>query len=163
MTRRELKACSHIFVLVRAFQQSSGDVLELGTGYFSTLLLHWMCMMTGRKLVSYDTVAKWANYAKKMWVNKDHQIFFVEDLDSVDLCDRHWGLVLIDHAPYLRRQIDAIRLKDHADFLVLHDTEPREERRYGYPEVYKHFEHIYQDKRQTPWTAVVSNFKEFSP
>lgn len=163
MTRRELRACSYIFILVRAFDQSEGDVLELGTGYYSTPLLHWMCVMTGRKLISYDTQEEWAVKAKDMWGKDGHEIYYAPDLDVVDLADRHWGLVLVDHSPYIRRQIDALRLKDHADYLVLHDTEPREAKRYGYPEVYKHFKYVYQYTKYSPWTAVVSNFKEFKP
>jgi len=163
MPQKKMMGCSHIFTLVRAFDQSEGDVLELGTGYFSTLLLHWMCVMTGRKLVSYDTIEKWYLRAQKMWGNDGHEIYFVPDLDTVDLTDRHWGLVFIDHWPYKRRSVDVMRLKDHADFLVLHDTEPAEAEIYGYPEVYKHFKYIYQYTKHLPWTAVVSNVKEYKP
>jgi len=163
LTKREMKACSHIFPLVRAFEQSEGDVLELGTGYFSTLLLHWMCTMTGRKLISYDTEEKWAKKAQETWANDNHEIYHIKDLDSVNITDRHWGLVFIDHAPSIRRQIDTLRLKDHADFLVLHDTEPREDKRYRYSEVYKYFKYVYRYTKHFPHTAVISNFKEFKP
>jgi hypothetical protein len=161
--RRKLLGCTHIFTLVRAFDQSEGDVLELGTGYFSTLLLHWLCGIAGRKLVSYDNQWRWYKRAKEAWNIGDHEVHFVEDYDTLNLTDRHWGLVLIDHSPHLRRSIDAIKLKDHADFLVLHDTEPTDEGLYNYQEVYPHFKYIYHSKKYIPWTSVISNFKEFKP
>jgi len=160
----KLRGCTHIFMLVRAFDQSEGDVLELGTGYFSTLILHWLCAIAGRKLVSYDNQTRWFKRAKEMWSIGNHEIYFAKDYDKLDLTDRHWGLVLIDHSPPIRRKIDAIRLKNHADFLVLHDTEPGDDEvLYGYQEVYPHFKYIYQYNKYKPWTCVISNSKEFKP
>ena len=85
MTKAELGAATHMFVLVRTFQQSEGDVLELGTGYFSTLLLHWMCVMTGRKLVSYDTQLQWYEKALKEYGKvEDCPEYSGDDVDRVE-------------------------------------------------------------------------------
>ncbi len=157
----KLLSASHIFILVRAFDQSEGDVLELGTGYFSTLLLNWMGQISSRKVVSYETVAKWADRAKRVCRSRNHKVYFEPDLDKANLTDRHWGLVFIDHAPADRRIVDILRLKDHADFIVVHDTEPELDHDYHYSDIYKHFKYVYQDTKHLPNTAVLSNFKEF--
>jgi hypothetical protein len=156
----KLNTASHIFVLVRAFEQSEGDVLELGTGHYSTPMLNWMGLVTDRKIYSYDTVEEWAKLAIKNYSGVNHEIHFEPDLDKINLTDRHWGLVLIDHAPDERRIVDTLRLKDHADFLVLHDSKPKYNH---YPDIDKHFKYIYTDKRSRSWTTVVSNFKQFKP
>lgn len=149
---------SHIFCLMKAFEQSEGDVLELGTGYFSTLLLHWMAALNGRKIVSYETKEYWYKRAKNLYASDFHEIIYAPDLDKVDFKDRHWGLVLIDHVD-ARREPDAVSLKDNATFLVLHDSDPKYKH---YPEISKHFKYIYVDRRHS-WTSVVSNFKPYSP
>ena len=46
---------THLPLLTRAFDESEGPVLEMGTGYFSTLYLDWLCSAFGRKLVSYES------------------------------------------------------------------------------------------------------------
>ncbi len=148
---------SHIPTLVRAFDLSQGDVLEIGTGYFSTTLLHWLGASTGRKIVSYESNPVWYERAKK-YQNEYHDVIFVKDWDSVPLDNKHWGLVFIDHSPHARRSVDMERLKDLADYIVAHDTEPRSENLYGYPRVYSLFKYRYDAKKVEPWTSVLSNF-----
>lgn len=147
---------THVPVLVRAFDVSSGDILEVGTGYFSTTVLDWLCSITGRKLVSYETDPKWFERAKRLQSDY-HDIIFVKDWDAIPLDKKHWGLAFIDHAPHLRRAIEMERLKDNVDFIVAHDTEPRSEKGYDYPRIYHLFKYRFDDKRVEPWTSVFSN------
>lgn len=160
MKKDLILVATHIIPLVKAFDESEGDVLELGTGYFSTTLLDWLCHMTGRKLISYDTIESWGNRAKKRYENEYHKVSVVRSLDMVNLTDRHWGLVLIDHSPKGKRYVDAIRLRDNADYIVLHDTDLSTERLYHYSKVYPYFKYIYQYTKIEPHTAVISNFKD---
>ncbi len=155
--KRIARMATHVPLLVRAFDVSQGDVLEVGTGYFSTTVLDWLCAITGRKLVSYETDPRWYGRATKLQ-SEYHDVIFVENWDDIPMAEKHWGLAFIDHAPHARRSVDMARLKDSADFIVAHDTEPRSEKLYGYPNVYDLFKYRYDDKRVEPWTSVFSNF-----
>jgi preprotein translocase subunit YajC len=45
---------SHLPILIKLVEMTDGPILELGSGLFSTLFLHWACFLKKRKLVSYD-------------------------------------------------------------------------------------------------------------
>ena len=154
---RSGRMASHVPTLVRAFDISQGDVLEVGTGYFSTTILDWLCAISGRKLVSYETDPHWYERAKRMQSDY-HDVIFVEDWDKIPLDQKHWGLAFIDHAPAKRRIVEIERLKDLAEYIVVHDTEPRNESVYDYPSIYPLFKYRFDDKRVEPWTSVFSNF-----
>ncbi len=154
---RLARHATHVPLLVRAFDLSEGDVLEIGTGYFSSTVLDWLCAITGRKLVSYETDQKWFEKAKRHQSDY-HDIIFVENWDDVPLDKKRWGLAFIDHHPHKRRAVEIERLKDVADYIVIHDTEPRSEAIYDYPRIYKLFKYRYDYKKVEPWTSVLSNF-----
>lgn len=141
-------------MLIKCVEISDGSVLEFGAGLFSTPLLHWLCF--GRKLITYEDNLSYYKFAKK-FTSRNHTIRFVKDWNKIDL-GKHWGVVLIDHISE-RRSVDAIRLKDKADYIVLHDTQSND---YKYNEVWKHFKYRYDWKACKPWTSVVSNFKDIS-
>jgi len=148
---------SHLPTLVRAYDISKGDILELGTGYFSTLMLDWLSAITDRKVVSYETNPDWYARAKKLQ-SSYHDVIFVESWDKVPFEEKHWGLAFIDCDPHASRATAIERLKDNADYIVAHDTEPRSEKGYNYPRIYPLFKYRFDDKRVMPWTSVFSNF-----
>jgi hypothetical protein len=157
---------THIPLLVRVFDKSEGDVLEVGTGYFSTLLLKWLCTMTGRTLYSYESKESWYKRAKTK-SNNFHKVIFCPDWDKADFCDRHWGLVFIDHGPNTRRVVEIERLANKADYIVIHDTQPNSKNPdlptdYHYEKIWPLFKYRFDYKKILPWTSVVSNFKDLS-
>jgi hypothetical protein len=66
------------------------------------------------------------------------------------------GVVFIDHHPSGRRSIDAIRFKDAAQLVVIHDTE-RDDENYRNRDIWPHFKYRFDYKDATPWTSIVSN------
>lgn len=150
------KMATHVPLLVRAFDVSEGDVLEVGTGYFSTTILDWLCSISGRKMVSYETDQGWFDRAKRMQSDY-HDVIFVENWSDVPMDQKQWGLAFIDHDPHKDRATSIERLVDHADFIVAHDTEPRSEQGYNYPRIYSLFKYRFDDNRVEPWTSVFSN------
>ena len=162
---RSALVATHIPLLVRVFDKSEGDVLEVGTGYFSTLVLKWLCTMTGRNLVSYETKESWYKRAKAK-ATKNHKVILCPNLDEADFDKKHWGLVFIDHGPNSRRIVDIERLKDKCDYMVIHDTQPNSDKNpnlptnYHYDKIWKMFKYKYDYTKIMPWTSVVSNFKE---
>jgi len=158
--------CSFIPVLIKTVLATNGDVLEMGTGIYSTPLLHWMCSPHGRNLVSYENSEKsLLVFGTRSFEDEFHKVFLVEDWDSIDI-QKDWDVVLIDHAPAERRKVDAIKVADHAKYVILHDSDGRLNKHYGYNEVYPHFRYRFDFCYQRPYTTVLSNLvdlRDFSP
>jgi len=155
---------THIITVIKLLQMTTGPVLEMGSGVFSTPLLHWLCAESRRRLETYEDNVEYFQFANS-FRSRNHKIILVDDWDKIDI-DKHWDVVLIDHEPpegvihpslLHRRSIDAIRLKDQVDYIILHDSETDH---YGYSKVYPHFKYIYHWQFCRPWTTVVSNFKD---
>ena len=158
--RSMVRMATHLPLLVRAFELSEGDVLEMGTGYFSTLVLKWLCEMHDRTLYSFEGNKKW--YDRAMRKPKPFQeLIYTPNWDDVDI-ERHWGLAFIDHGPNKRRHVDIARLANYADYIVIHDTEPESDKNYHYSKIWDLFKYRYDYKKCLPWTSVVSNTKELN-
>src|SRR3989344_623162 len=139
--------------LIRAIQMSEGPILELGAGIFSTPLLHWLCAEKRRRLFTYEDNKDFFEFARQ-FRSRNHRIISVDDWDKIDI-EKNWSVVLVDHL-IERRAIEALRLKDCADYIVLHDTNVP---KYKYEEVWPYFKEVKHWKFCTPWTSVVSNRK----
>lgn len=155
--RNQKRMSTHILTLIKAVQTTTGDVCEVGAGFNSTPLLHWLCQ--GRKLVTYESDPDYYHYASKFQTN-NHRARKTEDFSDMDF-DRHWSVVFIDHTsdrsqnPHSRGE-DAIRFKN-ADLIVMHDTEPECFEHYGYDKVFPHFKYRYDWTLCKPHCSVVSN------
>lgn len=150
---------THNAMLIKTVENCQGNVLEYGSGIFSTPLLHWLCKDLNKKLVTLESDK---NYFKFVYQFRSrlHRIILIENWDDFPIKE-HWGVVLIDHdQPYQRRGADALRFKDSADYIILHDTEVQNI--YGYDKIWQHFKYRYDWKECRPWTSVISNFKELS-
>ncbi len=149
---------SFIPTLIKAVQNTDGPILELGSGLFSTPLLHWLCAEQGRSLSTYEDTQEYYRFARK-FRTETHEIKFVTDWDKEDFDKEKWSIVLIDHTAK-RRTIDALRLKSHAQFIILHDTQEVSWHHYGYKKLWSKFKNIYHweyDLANLPRTSVVSN------
>lgn len=142
---------THLPVLSRLLIATNGSVLELGAGFNSTPLLYWYCKAYDRKFVSYENDREWCKKLSGMTTPIDKW----EDLEIDKLW---WSIVLIDHRPAIRRHKDAIKMKDKADFVVLHDSEPEIDRFYAYRRVYPHFKYRYDFTKFKPYTTILSNY-----
>ena len=147
-------------MLISTVNKTEGPVLEVGAGLFSTPLLHWICKYRNQKLMTLENNKEYYDFAKK-FQSKLHKIKLIENLDNFPI-NKHWGVVFIDHdMPYQRRGEDALRFKDSADYIVLHDTDL--EKQYGYDKIWSDFKYRHDWKDYSPgWTTVVSNLKSLS-
>jgi hypothetical protein len=148
--KRIVRYGTHIPVLIKVMEITSGPVLELGCGFSSTPLLYWLCQDQGRKFVSYDNNQKWVETV-------DYPIQFVENWDKADIDNVHWSVAFLDHRPAVRRIVDAVRLKDKTDFIILHDSEPELDKFYLYRKVYPLFKYRFDYTKFLPQTTVLSN------
>lgn len=147
---------THMGVLVKTLFNSRGLVIECGGGIFSTPLLHWLCKMQNRELITYEQDATYFAF-EQQFQSRQHRVRFVENWDEIPI-PKHVGMVFIDHHPPERRMIETERFKDVADFIVIHDTE-RESREYNRQEVFDLFKERYDWKDCRPWVSVLSNLK----
>lgn len=145
---------THMLNLIKAVGMTTGDVCEVGCGFSSTPLLHWITL--GRKLVTYESDPEWFNFARK-FKSKNHSVRLTKDFNDIDF-DKHWSVVFIDHSPKKprRRGDDALKFKN-ADLIVLHDTEPKSTEHYGYSKVFPHFKYRYDWTLCEPHCSIVSN------
>jgi hypothetical protein len=145
---------SHMPVLMEAVQRTTGAIVELGAGWFSTPLLHWMCSRTERPLVSVETSP---DFYRRLETFREswHDVRFVNTWDEAQL-EQPWGVAFIDHAPVSRRKEDIKRLANWAEVIVAHDTC---DKRYQYGEVWPLFRWSYQHQVR-PKTTIGSNFMD---
>lgn len=157
---------SHLPILMRIMNITDGPVLELGMGLFSTPYLHWACYEQKRKLVSCENKNAFYNmfifddYREKDNGYDYHEMKFVIDWDKVNISG-HWSVVLVDHNPGPRRKVEVARLADSADYVVVHDTNGRNDWYYHFTEVFPLFKYRY-DTKFCPQTTVLSNFKDLT-
>jgi hypothetical protein len=148
---------SHLPILAKVLQISNGPVMECGVGIFSTPFIHEYCDMEKRFVDSYEDNVDWFNN-HDIWRTPLHHISLVKKWDDIPIEKRHWGVIFIDHIDK-RRNIDAIRAAQHADYVVLHDSNGRYEFIYHYENVYPHYKYRHIFNAIYPHTTVLSNFK----
>src|SRR3972149_11091960 len=84
-----LKYGSHLGCLIQAFGKTTGDVLELGTGVFSTPYLHYACTLAKRNLVSYENFQEWYEFMKT-YENEYHKVNLVEKYADAQTDRQPW-------------------------------------------------------------------------
>lgn len=145
---------SHLPLLIKIVTQTTGDVLECGTGFFSTPVLHWLCVPDKRKLVSYESDKHFYKIAKQ-YSNEFHAVNYVENWDNIEI-EKPWDVAFIDHEAD-RRCIEARRVANYAQFVIIHDTCGRDEWCYHYKELFSFYKYNYQFLIR-PRTRLLSNF-----
>ncbi len=157
----EMETSTHFPMLIKAVQKTKGTVVELGSGLFSTPLLHWLCFDNKRKLITYESYRHYLEFANKFKTDS-HEIKFVENWAKENF-DDHYAVVLIDHSIPRKthtRGDDALRFKDKAEYIILHDAGEETFEKYGYKEIYPHFKYRYDWTGCFPHTTVLSNFND---
>jgi hypothetical protein len=91
---------SHIPALVAALVETTGPVLEIRAGHFSTPLLHSLCAAAGRELLTVEGDAQWCERFESL-ETESHEIRHVASANGIALAlgEREWGLVFVDNAP----------------------------------------------------------------
>ena len=152
------QSSTHNPMLLKIIPQTKGDVCEIGAGFYSTPLLHWLCQ--GRFLVTYENNEAYFRYARK-FQSANHRIKPMVQIDF----DKHWSVVFIDHTLRGRRYTDRetmdrgddVLLFKDADIFVLHDSEPMPSDKYKYTQLWPKFKFRFDWTEQKPYTTVISN------
>ncbi len=154
----EMQTSTHFPLLIKAVQMTKGTVAELGSGLFSTPLLHWLCFGQDRKLITYESYRHYLTFAEK-FKTESHDVRFVRDWEKESF-DESYSVVFIDHSINGKKHTrgdDAIRFADKAEYVILHDAGANSLPKYGYEETYKHFKYRYDWTGCYPHTTILSN------
>ena len=136
---------THLPCLMKAIEKTTGDILELGTGLFSTPYLHYISILQNRKVVSYENFPEWGRRIIDYgYQNELHEIHIIDSYDKAPI-DREWSVVLIDQTPDSSRSEEIVRLKDLAKYIVIHDANPSNYKVTHYDGIYPLF------KYKTDW------------
>jgi len=148
---------THLPCLIKAVEKTDGDILELGGGVFSTPYLHYISLLKNRKLVTVENDAGWSKFFfKYKYDNPNHEIVVVDKYADAKV-DKPWDIVLIDQTPDSSRTEEALRLKDVAKYIILHDSNKSNDKVTRYSTIYPYF------KYKTVWegdansATIVSN------
>ena len=164
MRRRRVKSKplrgSHLPVLMRVVPITTGPVLELGCGIYSTHYLHWACYSSQRRLLTCENNPEYFDYIDQ-FSSESHEIKKVTGpWSEVDLSEP-WSVAFVDHAPDDQRWQVIARLT-HAEYVVAHDAEGRSDRAYKYSTIHHLFKYVWKYGGAYPHTAVYSNFHDLS-
>jgi hypothetical protein len=138
----------------------SGDVLEFGTGFHSTPIMHIICAFQQRKLMSIETDEKWIEKSLK-WRSPNHSLELVspKELLHHSLFTHRFSIAFIDGAPAEIRQ--PFLEKIQADYLIVHDTEcvvRGIKNEYNYD--FSMFKHVLHFTKDSTMTTLLSNLDE---
>jgi len=98
----------------------NGSVLEFGVGYHSTHIMHMICGLQGRKLLSLETEGAWL--AKFISYRSPGHELRIINKDLIDpVFEDKFAIAFVDGAPAELRQPFLMKIK--ADYIIVHDTE----------------------------------------
>lgn len=104
---------SHLRALMECLVTTTGPVLEVGAGEWSTPILRAYCLAEGRHFESLESDAEWAARFGSIH-DPNHERLRTD-------AKLNWDVVLIDHAPAERRAPDALLFLSTARYVVIHD------------------------------------------
>lgn len=121
---------SHLPLLKKCLDITSGAIVELGSGLYSTPLLCEYAAENNRMFYSFDNNKEWSEKTGAIYVQ----------WDSYDWV-RNCGIVFIDEAPAEHRKESIEAYRNIADVLVIHDTEPTSNYVYGLSDILNTFKY----------------------
>jgi len=162
---------SHQPVLIHTLNTiKEGDVLEYGMGWNSSPIMHLICAMQGRKLLSVETDEKWFNKFLD-YRNESHELLRLPAVDlgrwDHELFKRKYSIAFIDGCTDISRQKFIEALTDNVDYFVVHDTEEAA-KNFRYPGFsyqwdFSGFKHVYHLQKGGPASSLLSNLDIINP
>lgn len=159
---------THQRVLVAACSQTTGPIIELGCGDWSTRLLH--DFFPDRYIVSVETNMEWMT--KYVHLRSPNHVFMLlKDFSFYRSPVARAGVLFIDFDPGRQRRGILLQEANSADMLICHDTEPTCHPDYAWGTIFDTFKYRYDDTVSGRWqqdggmyargTTVVSNTQPF--
>lgn len=143
---------THQPFLFAAIAATSGRVLEIGAGDYSTMQLHALCRASRRRLLTIESSDDWMG--KFIHLATDWHLFSRETDPGV-LTSSRWAVCFLDQSPNYERGKTLQLLRNNVDIFVSHDTEPYVGDGYGFA-LLDSFTYRVDDERM-PRTSLVSD------
>lgn len=156
---------THFPILAAMVNKTTGPVIELGVGHYSTPMLHFMCQK--RPLLSVDTYKEWVDFFAKDFQN-DHHTF---ECTNNQLISSHffynspnkrgpWDVAFVDNGPEVDRAKCVNMLRERkTKYIVVHDSEPLAVA-YGWGKLFESFKYRFYWDFYGNGTTVVSDTDE---
>ena len=165
----------HAVLLFAALYATDGAVLELGSGLFSTPIIHNVAVVQqGRDVFTVDGNNDWLQHFTSMGGPR-HSFGLVSRMISnpesyrflqfkpahfrrwEDVWDGRYGLVFVDQAPGFERRKDIQRRRNVSDVMIVHDTDDMNG--YGYEPLLSTFPYRYKFRHNAmkTFTDIVSD------
>jgi hypothetical protein len=157
---------THIPILSLMVYITNGPILELGCGFGSTPLLHYLCY--NRKLISAENSKEWIDIFQKRLSSDKHTFLFINNWEEISKINEILSVVFVDNSPPGARGKCIELLFDKADYFVLHDVneltnnEVKIKYDYGYENIFPKFKFRWDFKYFNVWSSVISNKYELS-
>jgi len=142
---------THSCVLATLLAKTTGPILELGSGHYSTPLIHHMC--SSRFCLSVGNESKQFKYYCEKIGSRFHYFYPVgkelvssilsAKLDSFEFGNICWDVVFIDHFPVEDRVKCVEMLRNKAKYIICHDTEPLVSTEYNWNNIWDSFKYKY--------------------
>ena len=117
---------THQPVLFEVAERCEGPIAEFGCGHGSTRLLHEIAGRRRLRLLSLEDDPDWLSRFQPELETPWHQFRLVDDweteLERPEWRER-WGLIFLDNDPFEARVAAVKRLRNSADFLIVHDSD----------------------------------------
>jgi hypothetical protein len=158
-----IRYSTHLPVLLEAIKRTTGDVLELGPGVFSTPVLHWLTETQRRRMLTIETDPNWMYFCMKYYRTSHHKFLQVKNWDEAkDVISKPWDVALVDHSPSERRIKEIEILAPFAKYIIVHDADDKGDSNYHFSTIKSLFKYYWRFERIEPQTAVYSNLVDLS-
>lgn len=152
---------THVPILVALLSKTTGPIIELGSGHYSTPLLNYHSKISGRFVLSVDTNREWNDYFANNFHAENHKFYCTDNrlISNIFLSSpwgtQYWDIAFIDCGPDIDR-IKCLELfRNKARFIIIHDTEPAA-RVYSWGNIFDSFPHKFYWDFYGNGTSVVS-------
>lgn len=113
---------SHLPALLACIGATTGPVLELGVGHFSTPALHALCGAMKRILTSVEDSPEWLDEFQAKYHTLSHDFHRGPYLSTLSAYAQHWSVAFIDNSPGGKNRADCFdALIEVSDYVVVHD------------------------------------------
>lgn len=155
---------THAGILAAMLAKTTGSMLELGVGHFSTPTLYYVAKITGRYALSVETSREWYDFFADQFSSDSHK-FFCTDNRLISTCfeeyygEKHWDVVLVDNGPSTDRVSCIEMLRKKAKYIIVHDSESAAVA-YDWSNIFETFKYKYYWDFYGNGTTVVSDEME---
>jgi hypothetical protein len=159
-----MPTATHIGFLAGILAKTDGPVVEFGTGYYSTPIIHYTCQ--DRYVLSIEMNIHWVDYFSSRYKRDNHKYFYTnnqllsEAFFGVDeYKNAQWNVAFIDHDPPEDRIKCIKKIRDKAKYLIVHDTEV-DAISYNWNGIFDTFKYKLHCDLFNDQTTIVSDFEE---